>query len=427
MFTPRFVGPFLCLLPAMLLGGNDPGTATPLIQSVNAVAGGVFQAASNYGAGTNPAFVAIGDFDGDTRLDLVTTNNFVDSHTKGAVNVLLGNGDGTFKPPVAYNVGGNPVFVIAVDLNHDNKTDLVVGNGQKYVSVLLGTGNGTFSPAVQYPVNNPMTSGAIGDFNGDGKADLVISENNGSVAVLIGGGDGSFGSPIETPGAANSPGSLAVGNFNADTNADIALTDTFSKNVNVLLGNGNGSFGPPVPYKVGTDPEGVAVGDFDGNGKLDLAVANARSNTVSVLLGNGDGSFRAAVNYGAGIINVGGENNGPFPYSVVVGDLNGDGKADFAVANVDTNNVSIFFGDGTGAFHDPVNYPVDAIPVGVAVGDFSSDGRLDLVTVNNGNADVSVLLNLPPAPYLQVTLIDNLAFQKGYRVVPRRAGLYDHR
>jgi hypothetical protein len=76
-------------------------------------------------------------------------------------------------------------------------------------------------------------------------------------------------------------------------------------------------------FGVGSAPRSVAVGDFNGDGKLDLAVANYGYSNVSVLLGNGDGSFRIATNIGVG----------SGPTSVAVGDFNGDGVQDLAVAN----------------------------------------------------------------------------------------------
>jgi hypothetical protein len=133
---------------------------------------------------------------------------------------------------------------------------------------------------------------------------------------------------------------------------------------------------------VGTNPASVAVGDFNGDGKLDLAVANSASNNVSVLLGNGDGTFQAAVNYAVGTN----------PASVAVGDLNGDGKLDLAVANIGSNNVSVLLGNGDGTFKAAVNYAVGSSPYSVAVGDFNGDGKLDLAVANPGSNNVSVLL-----------------------------------
>ena len=127
----------------------------------------------------------------------------------------------------------------------------------------------------------------------------------------------------------------------------------------------------PSAFGAGTTPYSVAVGDFNGDGKLDLAVANEGSDNVSILLGNGDGTFQAAVDYGAGTD----------PDSVAVGDFNGDGKLDLVVANDDSNNVSILLGNGDGTFQAAVNYGVSA-PSSVAVGDFNGDGKLDLAVAN---------------------------------------------
>jgi len=90
----------------------------------------------------------------------------------------------------------------------------------------------------------------------------------------------------------------------------------------------------------GSSPVSVAVGDFNGDGLPDLAVANQDSNDVSVLIGNGDGSFQVARNFPAGNI----------PASVAVGDFNGDGRQDLAVANQDSNDVSVLIGNGDGSF-----------------------------------------------------------------------------
>src|SRR5262249_6068239 len=128
------------------------------------------------------------------------------------------------------------------------------------------------------------------------------------------------------------------------------------------------SFSPAVSYPVGTNPQAVVTADFNHDGRLDLAVANVESNSVSVLLGTGDGRFQPARTSATGA----------WPLSVAVGDLNKDGKLDLAAANVRGNSVSVLAGNGDGTFQPASNIDIGAIPMSVAVGDFNGDGRLDL-------------------------------------------------
>src|SRR5262249_42518048 len=137
-----------------------------------------------------------------------------------------------------------------------------------------------------------------------------------------------------------SPTSVAVGDFNRDGLPDLAVARSSqfggSDGVSVLLGNGNGYFHGPQNYSAGDYPNAVAVGDFNGDGRLDLAVANAATNAVRLLLGNGGGSFQAPQNFSAGAD----------PSALAVADFNGDGKPDLAVANDGTTKVSILLNDG---------------------------------------------------------------------------------
>jgi FG-GAP-like repeat len=119
----------------------------------------------------------------------------------------------------------------------------------------------------------------------------------------------------------------------------------------------------------------VVTADFNNDHRLDIAVANVNSNSVSVLLGNPDGSFAPAVASGTGA--------GPF--SLAEGDFNGDGKLDLVTANASSNDLSVLLGDGQGGFGAPASVPLsgDTSPASVAVGDFNDDGKLDLGAVTN--------------------------------------------
>ena len=239
-----------------------------------------------FAVGTNPASVAVGDFNGDGHSDLVVAN--AGSNT---VSVLLGNGNGTFKPQQTFAVLAKPYAVALGDLNGDGKLDLIVAAQGGAVSVLLGNGNGTFQSQQTIAAGSAPYAAAVGDVNGDGKPDLVVANRLGdTVSVLLGNGNGTFQSQL-TFGAGLDPVSVALSDVNGDGVPDVAVADYGSGSVGVLLGNGNGTFQALQSFATGSGPSAVAVGDFNGDGRLDLAVANYKSNTVSVLSGNSNGNF----------------------------------------------------------------------------------------------------------------------------------------
>jgi hypothetical protein len=206
------------------------------------------------------------------------------------VSVLWGIGNGAFNLPVRYFPVSNPaldlVASVAVgDFNGDGKLDLVTANSLDYtVSVLLGNGGGTFGSSVSYPVGIEPQSVAIGDFNGDGKPDIVAANiGSNTVSVLLGNGDGTFGPKTDYP-VGMELASVAVGDFTGDGKVDLVTANATDNTVSVLPGNGDGTFAPKVDFPVGIEPVSVVVGDFNGDGKVDLAVANSYIETVSVLL-----------------------------------------------------------------------------------------------------------------------------------------------
>ena len=237
-----------------------------------------FRLASHFAAGAGPETLVTADFNRDHKLDLAVPNP-----NSNNVSILLGNGDGTFKPSVEYSVGQAPIVAAVGDFNRDGKLDLVVANNySNNVSVLLGNGDGSFHAAVNYGGTPNAASLAIADFNGDGKLDLVVTNPPGSdVAVLLGNGDGTFQS-AKTYSTGYEP-SLAVGDLNGDGKLDLAIANIGADSVNTLLGDGHGGFQQTVGYTAPTNALSVALGDFNGDGKLDMAVPDGAS-AVSIFL-----------------------------------------------------------------------------------------------------------------------------------------------
>jgi hypothetical protein len=228
-------------------------------------------------------------FNADGNLDLALINS-----TSGLSVVDLAYGKGAFNTAGSLFTRGFPAGAAVGDFNGDERLDVAVAGGgsttypNSGLAVSLGKGDGTFTQASASPISLGQDLSAIvtGDFNGDGKLDLAITDAVGNeVFVLLGNGDGTFQSPIAIP-VGVTPSAIVAGDFNSDGKLDVAVANTGDNTVTLLLGNGDGTFieASGSPYSVGKSPSAIVAADFNGNGKLDIAVVNAADETISVLL-----------------------------------------------------------------------------------------------------------------------------------------------
>jgi hypothetical protein len=324
--------------------------------------------------------IVLGDFNHDGKLDMAAP-----SFSTEQVAVFLGNGNGTFQPPVYYSVGFEPSSVAIADFNHDGNLDLAVANAgaaSNSVSILLGNGDGTFRAAPNAMLDASPTFVAVGDFNGDHIPDLIAVDYP-YISVLLGNGDGTFQPPIDTYFAPTPV--IGIGDFNRDGKLDVAaaLQSGGTSTVTILLGNGDGTFQVGASYSIYDAPNWVAVGDFRSVGILDLAIGYYLGGGVSVLLGNGDGTFQPKVEY---------PTPGTSSY-LATGDLNGDGNLDIVAAGSTDGYATVLLGNGDGTFQPGVSYVVSTGSSGyIVVGDLNGDKKPDLAVVGTPS-DIFVLLN----------------------------------
>src|SRR6202034_3238440 len=396
----------------------------------------IFKTAITSSSGGSETYnAATADLNGDGKLDVVMASQCSSNNcSNGAVTVLLGNGDGTYQTPVSYATGTSTRFVALSDVNGDGKLDILAANycnsdcSSGTVSVLLGNGDGTFQPAVAY---NTGTSSSIAmvvrDVNGDGKPDLLVLDQcvgscaSGGLSVLLGNGDGTFQNAVSISSVGSNSNGVAIGDVNGDGHADLVVSNQCNSSsictsgtVSVALGNGNGTFQTAVQYPSGgLYTQSVALGDLNGDGKLDIVATNQcqsnsnceNGNSTSVLLGNGDGTFQLNASYAAGSSNFD-ELEGPSLSTVSLADTNGDGKLDVLVTNscsgadfdCGSGAINVLLGYGDGTLQAGIIYSAPGSANGLATGDVNGDGKPDLVIANECNTDcsagtVSILLN----------------------------------
>ncbi len=340
--------------------------------------------------------IAVGDFNGDGKMDVVAASDSSSQPNSGSLTILLGNGDGTFSAGQTYVLNGivSQANTITVgDLNGDGWPDIAVGlacydipdNSCSVgaVSIYLNNGDGTFSgPTIYQTVGNGALYPVVGDFNGDGKLDVIA------------------GSPY--------------------------APNTYSlSSLTILLGNGDGTFsqqfynGQPAKTLPFYGLSGLAAVDLNSDGRLDLAIT-AQAYLLEIVAGNGDGTFQD--NPTAYNTNLGnGSTNGA---PIITTDLNGDGKPDLIVSGTggqlgQFNAAQVFLNDGSGNLIAGGTYMAGGwlyAPIDVA--DFNGDGKIDVVLVSGCAEDEAAGGQLCPDGTLTVLLGNGDGTMRGARYLP---------
>ncbi|MEM9410168.1 MAG: FG-GAP-like repeat-containing protein [Planctomycetota bacterium] len=335
-----------------------------------------------------PDSLSLADVDGDSDLDIVTTDQ-----SSSGINVLFNDGDGFIEADVGYTVGSFPRAVALADFNDDGLPDIAASTCvNDMVSILFNIGNGLFELDAQYfAIGTGLSDIATEDIDGDGDIDLVVTNRLNSpqtdpgFVVFMNDGNGQFSEAVQyvLPSGAET---LTSGDFDLDGDVDVAMSVRFADSVAVSLNHGDGTFADPILYDVGNRPFSITSADIDNDGDLDLATANLFSdstgvgNDVCILLNNGDGSFADPMTFieGRGT-------------HIASADYDRDGDIDLAIAA--GQEATLMINQGNLEFRSGFSVRIGDGENRIVFGDMDGDDDLDLVTSNRFADSISIVFN----------------------------------
>ncbi len=330
--------------------------------------------------------LAAADLNRDGHLDLVTAK-------EPELSILLGNGEGSLRMFRRVNAGQQPDDLAIADINGDGLVDILVANHDtQHLTIVLGDGQGTFQPAANSPLQIDVRphphAVRVADLDGDGILDLVIDNREAEGLLILRGLDGGR---FETPGMFIGVGGdpyrgMAIGDINGDGKPDLVTPNPGE--IGVLINRtGDDMAFTQAPPVLAETPFAIGLGDFNGDGALDiLAASDEGSSRVELFFGDGSGGFEGGENASFQVAR-GGKN-------LVVGDFNGDGLQDAAIASYRSSDVLVLLG-GRSELQTGI-LPGGEHPWGLAAGDFDGDGKDDLVITDDASFQAKIFLTGSP-------------------------------
>jgi hypothetical protein len=303
------------------------------------------------------------------------------------------------KQVIPLPAGFAPQTLVAADFDGDGNVDIALCGNSKQLLVLAGDKLGGFHPISQNAGcgENPTHLIAV-DLDGDGRVDLAVANHDTDyLTVFRNEGGGRFTSRQLHVHSKPHPHTVAAADVNGDGHLDL-ITDSWSENrLTLLLGDGHGGWQTPgTPIEVGRKPYiNVVAADLDGDGNIDLIVPNSGFDTVTILFGDGHGHFEPSTIVA-----------GPYPFTVAVGDVNGDGRPDIVIANY-SGHITDIARDGLTWIRNDGRRHFTAFPERVVVGrgswrivcgDLNGDRFADVAFTNGADDSVTIAYGSAEGP-----------------------------
>ncbi|CAF1308121.1 unnamed protein product [Adineta steineri] len=303
-----------------------------------------------------------------------------------------------FETPKKYSTGSYslPVFVSLIDINDDNRSDIIVANqNANKIGIFFNVQGNYFSEQVTHSSGYPgHESGpqyiSVADVNDDDKPDIIVAnKGDNSVGVLFNYGSGLFDTEAYETGTETYPSGVAVVDVNNDKKPDIIVTNQHGNTIGVFLNSGHGKFPSQhlyrVPHSFGvTYPQVV---DVNGDTHPDIIVANPGGACVGIFFNFGNGTFVSWTTFSTGFDSQ--------PNSVFVADVNDDNKPDLIVGNFKASNVGVLLNAGNGKFLNQTIYStgLNSQPRSVFVVDINCDNKPDIIVANSNEENIGIFLN----------------------------------
>jgi len=389
--------------------------------SIYTISDSSFDSEWSFMSGNAPIGVTLSDVNLDGKPDIV-----VASSQSSFVMLLKNTCDSglfslsSFEHGYEFGTGQDPLHVATADINGDGLPDIVVSNYMSQtVSVLRNSvvsntiTSSSFAQRTDLDAGGYVEGVAVADFDGDGKPDIVVAKySDDSVAVFknISTRDSIMFAPRVCFKTGNGPYGLAVGDIDGDGLPDIAAVNSTDGTLSILRNRGvrgiidTNSFANQVVFPAGSLPQDVAIGDLDGDGKPDLVVSNTDSNTISLYKNMcvpgsiTTSSFATHFSLQTGL----------GPVGIALGDIDGDGRLDIAVACTPGDSVYVYKNVSTAgqlreaSFAPKVEFIVGGGPHYVVIGDLDGDGKPDLIVTCADVNGVSLLRNITHSIATQV-------------------------